>query len=220
MSTGIGIFLNGTSSAGKTTLARALQRRLDVPFQHMALDQFRDGLADQYRGLNAPPGTTGAEGLNVVPVDRASTRIQFGEAGERMLRGMRRAMAAMMRAGNHIVIDDIIMSDAFLQDYLWVFEGLDLYFVGVRCSKQQIEARESRRPGRFPGTASGQLDICHAHGCYDIEVDTSVLSPDACATRIITAMGSPPAAFNRLRERRRQANPSASPSPSPSPARK
>ena len=68
MATGTIIFLNGTSSAGKTTLARTLQELMDEPYQHVALDQFRDGMADKYRGLNAPAGTTGDMGLNVVPV--------------------------------------------------------------------------------------------------------------------------------------------------------
>ena len=62
------IFLNGTSSAGKTTLSHKLQELLDEPYVHMALDQFRDGLPDKFRGLNSPPGTTGSRGLNVVPV--------------------------------------------------------------------------------------------------------------------------------------------------------
>ena len=38
------ILLNGCSSAGKTTLALALQDVLTAPYQHIALDQFRDGM--------------------------------------------------------------------------------------------------------------------------------------------------------------------------------
>ena len=81
------IFLNGTSSAGKTTLSHKLQELLDEPYVHMALDQFRDGLPDKFRGLNSPPGTTGSRGLNVVPVidgEKAYTSIQFGEEGKKL----------------------------------------------------------------------------------------------------------------------------------------
>ena len=46
------IFLNGSSSAGKTTLAIMLQQLLPEPYQHIALDQFRDGMPGRYRGLN------------------------------------------------------------------------------------------------------------------------------------------------------------------------
>ena len=65
--TGKILFLNGTSSAGKTTLSKGLQQALSECWQHIALDQFRDGLPDKYRGLNAPANTTGALGLNVIP---------------------------------------------------------------------------------------------------------------------------------------------------------
>ncbi len=87
------IFLNGSSSAGKTTIAVMLQQLLDEPFQHIALDQFRDGMPGRFRGLNSPEGSPGARGLNVVPVDRNGekvTEIRFGEVGEQILRGMRR----------------------------------------------------------------------------------------------------------------------------------
>jgi chloramphenicol 3-O-phosphotransferase len=36
------IFLHGTSSSGKSTLARALQARLDAPFWHYSIDHLRD----------------------------------------------------------------------------------------------------------------------------------------------------------------------------------
>jgi chloramphenicol 3-O phosphotransferase len=46
------VLLNGSSSAGKTTLARTLQVLRDEPWFHLALDQFRDGMPPAYRGLN------------------------------------------------------------------------------------------------------------------------------------------------------------------------
>ncbi len=199
------IFLNGTSSAGKTTLALALQALFDEPYQHMALDQFRDGLPAKYRGLNSPPETTGARGLNVVPVtdgNNAHTAICFGEDGQRLLKGMRRAIAEISRAGNHVIIDDIILDPAFLDDYLDVMHGLPLYFVGVRCPIEVINERESSRLGRFPGTAEGHLHTCHAHDCYDVEVDTSAASPDECAASVVARVNAgPPDAFDRLRQR-------------------
>ena len=60
----------------------------------MALDHFRDGLPDKYRGLNAPGDTLGAQGLNVVPVTDGPTpftKVVFGDAGKTLLRGMPRS---------------------------------------------------------------------------------------------------------------------------------
>lgn len=202
------IFLNGTSSSGKTTLALALQEILPEPYLHMALDQFRDGMPAKYRGLNSPEGTLGAMGLNVVPVMNhagAHTDIQFGSMGCTMLRGMRRAIACMAQAGNNIIIDDIIMNDGFLQDYLDALEGLNVIFVGIRCPMSVLEEREQRRVGRFPGTAIAHFESAHAHGIYDIEVDTATQSPEICAEKIkqfVCRSGSKPTAFPELRIRR------------------
>jgi chloramphenicol 3-O phosphotransferase len=198
------LFLNGTSSAGKTTLAKALQETLPDCWQHVALDQFRDGLPDKYRGLNAPADTAGAQGLNVIPDQKngqAYTRIHFGDAGQVVLRGMRRAMRALVDEGVNIIIDDIILEPLFLTDYLSVFEGCEIWFVGVRCDLAVIDAREQARPGRFPGTAFGHADICHAHGLYDVEVNTGTDKPQACANKVISRMSEGPGtAFNTLRE--------------------
>lgn len=200
------IFLNGTSSAGKTTLSHKLQELLDEPYVHMALDQFRDGLPDKFRGLNSPPGTTGSRGLNVVPVvdgDRAYTSVQFGEDGKKMLRGMRRAIAAMVESGNNVIIDDIILSSEFLDDYLDVFSHLDVTFVGVQCPLSVIENRESARPGRFPGTAAGHFAICHSHGIYDVVVDTSSHEPLHCAKQVVSFIKQQrPGAFSQLAQER------------------
>ncbi len=205
MGTGTIIFLNGTSSAGKTTLAHALQDQLDEPYQHMALDQFRDGLPARYRGLNSPDGTPGQLGLNVVPVTGPNgryTNVVFGESGKQMLKGMRRAIAAMATSGNNIIIDDILLEPDFLSDYLQALAGLRVYFVGVRCPIETINAREAKRPGRFPGTAVGHLVTCHAHGCYDVEVDTSSFTPAECASRVISRLRlGPPEAFGHLQSR-------------------
>ena len=199
------IFLNGTSSSGKTTLAYALQELLPEPWLHVALDQFRDGLPAKYRGLNSPSGSTGDAGLNVVPVTDTGTTytaIKFGDYGKKMLIGMRRAIRSLAEAGNNIIIDDIILEQIFLDDYLEVFADFDVIFVGVRCSLDVISDREAVRPGRFPGTALGHADVCHAHNDYDVNVDTASTLPEQCAAEIHKFLANEkPAAFQRLRGR-------------------
>ena len=196
------ILLNGSSSAGKTTLARMLQQLLDAPWQLISLDQFRDGLPARFRGLNSPDGTPGARGLNVVPIDAAGERvtaIRFGDVGERMLRGMRRAIAAYAREGGNVIVDDLLFEKAFLLDYLEALRGLEVTFVGVRCPLEVVNAREASRPGRFPGTATAHFDQVHAHCLYDVEVDTGSTTPRACAMRVIEVAGEAGGAFDRLR---------------------
>ncbi len=209
MTAGQIILLNGSSSAGKTTLAHTLQQLLDEPWHHIALDQFRDGMGGRYRGLNSPQGTPGARGLNVVPVDHDGervTEVRFGDLGKQVLRGMRRAIAAFAGEGNNVIIDDLMFEPDFLFDYVEALTGLDVLFVGVRCSLEVVNAREAKRPGRFPGTATSHFHCVHRHCVYDIEVDTSQSSPRLCAQQIVEriAQGGPPTAFDTLRARRRK----------------
>lgn len=205
MGAGNVIFLNGSSSAGKTTIATMLQQLLPEPYQHIALDQFRDGMPGRFRGLNSPAGSPGARGLNVVPTQREGqlvTQIAFGDHGEQVLRGMRRAIAAFAREGNHVIIDDLLFRPEYLHDYALALEDLDVWLIGVRCSLDVVNQREGRRTGRFPGTATSHFHEVHAHGSeYDLEVDTSHATPRACAQRIVDRLARPPAALSALRAR-------------------
>ncbi len=198
------IFLNGSSSAGKTTLAVMLQQMLDEPYQHIALDQFRDGMPGKYRGLNSPPGSPGELGLNVVPTLKDGqhiTEIRFGSVGEKVLRGMRRAVAAFVREGNNVIVDDLLFKPEYLHDYAEAFAGLDAWLIGVRCSLDVVNQRESQRPGRFPGTATSHFHEVHQHGAgYDLEVDTSAATPRACALLIIERLREPPRVLAELLE--------------------
>jgi chloramphenicol 3-O phosphotransferase len=52
------------------------------------------------------------------------------------------------------------------------------------------------------GIARGQYEQVHRHGVYDVEVDTSILTPQACAERIREAQQRLRSftAFERLRD--------------------
>ena len=198
------ILLNGSSSAGKTTIARMLQQLYREPYQHIALDQFRDGMSERFRGLNSPAGDTGARGMNVVPIERDGeqmTEIRFGDVGRQVLRGMRRAIAIFAREGNHVIVDDLMFERSFLLDYLEALAGLRVTFAGVRCDLDVVNAREAARPGRFPGTATSHFISVHAHCIYDVEVDTADSTARQCAQQIMRAAEETPRAFDRLREK-------------------
>lgn len=167
----------------------------------MALDQFRDGLPDRYRGLNSPPQTPGEQGLNVVPRDldgERVTAIEFGSHGEQMLRGMRRAVAAFASQGNNVIVDDLLFKPEYLQDYAIALQRHQVWCVGVRCSIERVNEREAKRPGRFPGTATSHYHQVHAHElAYDVEVDTTDLNATSCAQLIIDRLQQPPRALQQ-----------------------
>ena len=196
------VLLNGCSSAGKTTLALELQAVSNEPFQHIALDQFRDGLPPALRGLNSPEGDPGSRGLNVVPKEKKGklvTSIKFGDYGEEVLKVMRRAVAQLASAGCSVVVDDILFEKKYLLDYANVLKPNSSWLVAVTCDINIVRARETKRSGRFPGTADSHFDSIHNHGIeYDIEVNTSRKSPAELAKEIISGMKATPRAFSSL----------------------
>jgi chloramphenicol 3-O phosphotransferase len=196
------ILLNGCSSAGKTTLALELQAISSEPLQHIALDQFRDGLPPDLRGLNSPKGSPGSRGLNVVPEKKNGklvTSIKFGDYGEEVLKVMRRAVSQLATAGCSVVVDDILFEKKYLLDYASVLESSTSWLVAVKCDLDIVRSREAKRAGRFPGTAESHYDSIHDHGVpYDIEVNTSRKSARDLAMEIIEGMRAPPRAFSSL----------------------
>ena len=200
------IFLNGCSSSGKTTLALKLQQLLDEPYQHIALDQFRDGLPGRTRGLNAPEHTSGASGLNVVPDTTDGnwvTHIRFGPHGENILHAMRRTVALFSQLGNNVIVDDLLFKREYLDDYVNVLNPEKVWFIGVKCSLDVVEEREATRAGRFPGTAAAHFEQIHGHGeIYDLELDTTEASPRELALQVIERLKRPPEAFAMMSKKR------------------
>lgn len=197
------ILLNGCSSSGKTTLAQALQQMLPTYFQHIALDQFRDGLPARTRGLNAPAGSDGVRGLNVVPdLSQAQphTHIVFGDHGQAVLAGMRRTVHLFANHGLNVIADDLLFEAQWLRDYAALLDPEHCWVIGVFCDPLEIERREAARIGRFPGTARAHSEQVHSHGfAYDLEVNSTQQSAYELAQQVIARLQTPPQMLSQVR---------------------
>lgn len=179
--TGQVLLLNGTSSSGKSSIAEQLLLVLDRPFFHMPVDAINAMRARQ-RTLELDSGE--------LAIVLARTRA-----------GFHRAVAGMAQVGNDLVVDYVLSEQWRLLDCLTVLSGLDVVFIGVRCSEQELARREKARGDRQPGQAAAQLRQVHSYGSYDIECDTTTASPRDCALTIKQSLGHlpNPRAFDRLR---------------------
>jgi chloramphenicol 3-O phosphotransferase len=103
-------------------------------------------------------------------------------------------------AGNNLIVDDVLLERRWLQDAIEALALHEVCFVGVHCPVDIAEERERARSDRMVGTARGQYNQVHAHGVYNVEVDTSILTPEAGAERILEVQRQAPhpSAFERL----------------------
>jgi chloramphenicol 3-O phosphotransferase len=185
------ILLNGISSAGKTSIAQALQRTLNEPYLQVSIDAFEDML----------PGRS-----------QAGEQFTWEDLFPKLLAGFHRSIAVLAGAGSNVIVDHVMVYRegwaSTLADCMEALEPFAVYFVGVRCSLEEAMRREQARGDRFIGTAERQFPRVHRHALYDIEVDTTRTSAEVCAEHIRAFVSSHnPTAFARLRQMPRQSIP-------------
>ncbi len=181
MAAGRIIFLNGTSSSGKSSVARELLDVLDDGvFFHLAVDSF-----------------------NAMRTKRDLGPAELDTALRRTRMGFHRSIAAMAEVGNDVIVDHVLSEPWRLLDCLTVLRPEDVLFVGVHCPLEELTHRERARGDRPPGLAAHQYSLVHGHGDYDLEVDSSTASPRECAEKIKDFLPHrpDPTAFARLRDR-------------------
>ena len=204
------IFLNGASSSGKTSIARALQRRLAEPYLLVGPDTLKAQLPERYSDpqtgyiVHDPPeGHPAREAYYMTTVTDGGARwyeLHLGPVARRLTAGRQAAVAALAAAGNRLIVDEVLLAPEFLDNYLRVLRDFAVLFVGLRCPLEVLEQRERARGDRLVGHARGHAHLIHVHGLYDLEVDTSLAGAEECAEQILRRLrqGPPPDAFAQL----------------------
>lgn len=168
------IILNGGSSSGKSSIARALQVLLPEPWLTFGVDDFVDAL---------PPALQNAEdGLVFLP----DGSISVGPAIRRLREAWERGIGAIARAGVGVIIDDVFLSGAAAQGrWRTALHDLHILWVGVRCDPLVAAQREALRGDRVPGMAALQAELVHRDVAYDLAIDSTNASPETCARQIV-----------------------------------
>lgn len=178
------IILNGVGSAGKSSTARALQAIAATPLLHMSMDGFLDMLPPRLFGH--PDGLVFEPGIED---GHPAIAIRGGPVLGRAMAGMRQAVAAMATAGNHLVVDEVIINPATADAYRALLAGMRLRWVGLFAPLDVLEARERARGDREIGLARWQVPRVHAGMDYDLRLDMAALTPEAAALRIRDSFG-------------------------------
>ncbi|HEX5501033.1 MAG TPA: AAA family ATPase [Thermomicrobiales bacterium] len=206
------ILLNGTGSAGKTSIARELQGLLVEPYLHLGMDVFYEQVCPpKYLFRVLEPGEVprpdAPEAVLFLPAEgdgAAGTAIVVPEFGRRLISGMHRTVATLAAAGDDMIVDHVLWIPEWLRECVALWAQHRVLFVGVHCPLPELERREWARPERSAkGVVRWQFARVHAHGRYDLEVDTATATPRECAQRIIACLhaGPPPTAFADLARR-------------------
>ena len=223
----VAILVNGPSSSGKSTLCRALQERLSVladvdPAAIFARVAFDDIVAlipdtlypisfvamnggDLGRLVSREPhdGRAAWEYLDESQAgEQARVRLVMSPHTRALLTGIHRGWGEHLRLGTNLVIDHFLQDAAWSQEVLGVLgdAGARILLVGVFCSVEELERRESSRAdgrveGRPAGLARRSSELCHGHGLdYDVRIRTDQQTTAESVDAIIAALHAATAA--------------------------
>lgn len=141
------ILLNGTSSAGKSTLAKMLRYKLEPQFHYYASDQLADA------GFR--------------PLDK-DVCYRWREA---FFDGFHKSIPAFASAGIDLLVEHIVEEQSWADDLKTLLEPFDVFWVGVHAPTAEIERRERLRGNRQIGEGLYHLNT-HSFCQYDLEIDT------------------------------------------------
>ena len=180
------VILNGAPRSGKSSIVQAIQENLDGVWINLGVDVYEQATPQRYRpGIGLRPGGERPDLEGLVPDFYAA---------------LYESIAAHSRLGLNVVAD-VGHHDAYskpldcLADCARRLAGLPVLFVGVRCPiaiiMQRRAASEAAR-GYVTGSPGDPVPIpvrlwqeeVHRPGVYDLDVDTSLLSPTQCADAI------------------------------------
>jgi chloramphenicol 3-O phosphotransferase len=192
------VVLNGVPRSGKSSISTAIQDSFEGAWMNLGVDVFaRHVTPTRFRpGIGLRPGGDRPDLEMHIPV---------------MYDALYDSVVAHSRLGLNVVVD-VGHHDGYsspLGILTRVAERLDdlpAYFVGVRCPVDVIMVRrDADHRGRETQYVTSEPDggtpeavlrwerEVHVPGIYDLEVDTSVLSPVGCAAAIQGRLDEGPA---------------------------
>lgn len=179
------ILLNGTSSSGKTTIAKILQEKYE-------------GVLLLY-GLDTLVQTAFPEKCDYPPYDEQAIKATFREVD-----GSPHAMLTVMpymypvyraavefcrnlsQQGYNLIVDEVLFDAGRVTQYFELMGREKVYFIGIKPGRDIVVQREKDRKDRVLGLAAGLYDaVYHPLFSYDLTLDTGVLTPQEAADTII-----------------------------------
>jgi len=167
------IYLNGPSSSGKTTLAKALQESLEEPYLHIGIDKIIGFMPDKlnnWTGESVPDGFSWEPAKD--PTGHPIYQIHAGPFAKRISRTLKDIARLLASQKYNIIIDDVSFGAIQVDEWRQVLKEYKVLYVGITTPLHILEERESSRGDRFLGGARGQYFKVHENVAYDLEVDT------------------------------------------------
>ena len=155
------ILLNGPSSSGKTTLAKALQKMISDErpegYEVVSIDDFRRMSRTE---------TIYEDDVFEISVDLCKKALDI------------------LGTGRGVIIDHVITSERIFAQLKETLASYPMRTVRITCPLQLLRKRELERGNRCPGSAEASETYLFPREGYDLTVDTGSVPPAENAVQI------------------------------------
>lgn len=195
------IFLNGTSSAGKSSIAKALQELYPTPLLHIGLDTFFFMMPPQYLGQ----GEKAHEGFQFLTQEDEKghlTHVRAGPYADALCNTSIDVIQLMANRRHDLVVDEVLFKEDTLERYVRALKNHTVYFIGIHCELDVLKEREIARGNRPLGVARALSHQVHrSTHAYDLELNTTHTPPLDNAQHILNFIKNTPEpkGFEKLR---------------------
>jgi len=156
------VVLNGTSSSGKTTLAREFQSQCAEVYLLCSLDAFWD-----MTPYGIPSGSKNFPNMKLA---------------------LAKSVRSLAETGHNVIVDIVFCGHKTYIELTEELVDLNLKIVKVECPLDELEKREISRGDRELGLAKRQYNNVHNGVSYDLVLNTLTYSPEQCAKKIIECL--------------------------------
>lgn len=180
MKQGLIVLMNGTSSAGKTSISTELINQNEILFHHLSVDDFFNNF-NEFVDHKFP---------NLEPTRVVDNHVVAEIILDPINSVYYSTVKLFSEMGLNVIVDTVIDNDKRFNECLDVFYNQPTLFIGVLCSREELIRREQARGDRERGLAESQFDKVYSFNEYDIEVNTEDLNPSECAEKILSFIKS------------------------------
>lgn len=186
------IILVGGSSAGKTSLGKALQDRLAGTWCLMGIDIFWLSLPPKQLDLDIVEPQyyrweiemrDGKEYFRIIP----------GPILDELMAGRYYAIQSFLDRGFNIIADEVLWKKEWLDNCRAALNAYDTKLIHVTCSDEEGSRRETARGDRHAGwhRGSAYYSKLYLGNTFDAEIDTTNTSPQDCAEQLKSSLIAP-----------------------------
>lgn len=190
------ILLNGPSASGKSSIQKEIQKQSSDFYLTAGIDTFFDALLPEpdlsefEKTGKLEQYTAHGEFIRGIYLEKDSDSspivpLKIGPAGDQVIYGMHRAIAAYVAAGNNMIVDYILYKPEWLSDMKAAFQDIQVVYIGIKAPLSVIEEREKNRGTSPVGHARSHYSHVHEGFNYDLEVDVSQATPKLAAQKIL-----------------------------------